>query len=137
MVDDIYDFTGRGFCIPPALLKGDMANIGDVVDNYLTFCIDPLCDMLQEEINRKRSGYEGFRKGIYTKIYTNSIKHVDLLSVATSIDKLIGSGAFTINNILNLVGEEPIDEEFANSHFMTKNYSSIQDLLNSLDKGGD
>lgn len=135
MIDDIYDFTARGFCMPPTLLKGDMANIGDAVDNCLTFCIDPLCDMLQEEINRKRSGYEGFVRGVFTKIDTKSIKHVDLLSVSTAIDKLISSGAFTINDIRKVVGDEPIDEEFANSHFMTKNYATVDNLLQSIEGG--
>ncbi|WP_186430889.1 phage portal protein [Clostridium sp. BSD9I1] len=135
MIDDIYDFTARALCMPPTLLKGDMANIGDAVDNCLTFCIDPLCDMLQEEVNRKRSGYEGFIQGIFTKIDTKSIKHVDLLSVSTAIDKLIASGAFTINDIRKVVGDEPIDEEFANSHFMTKNYATVQDLLLAIEGG--
>lgn len=136
MVDDIFDFTARAFCIPPALLRGDMANIGGVVDNYLTFCVDPLCDMLQEEANRKRSGYVGFSQGTYMVIDTKTIKHVDLLSVSTAIDKLIASGAFCINDIRKLVGEEPIDEPWAWQHFMTKNYSTVADILAALNGGG-
>jgi len=135
MVDDIFDFTARAFCIPPALLRGDMANVGDVVDNYLTFCVDPLCDMLQEEANRKRSGYAGFSQGTYMKIDTKTIKHVDLLSVSTAIDKLIASGAFCINDIRGLVGDEPIDEPWAWQHFMTKNYSTVADILAALEGG--
>lgn len=133
MVDDIYDFTGRAFGIPPVILKGDLANVGEtVINNCLTFCVDPLCDMLQEEINRKRIGYRGFTKGIYLEIYTKSIKHIDLLSASTAIDKLIASGAFSINDIRKLVGEDEIDEDWANQHYITKNYSSVEDLLNSL-----
>lgn len=135
MVDDIFDFTARAFCIPPALLRGDMANIGDAVDNYLTFCVDPLCDMLQEEVNRKRSGYAGFSQGTFMKIDTKTIKHIDLLSVSTAIDKLIASGAFCINDIRKLVGEEPIDEPWAWQHFMTKNYSTVADVLAALEGG--
>lgn len=136
MVDDIYDFTGRAFGIPPVLLKGDLANVGDaVINNYLTFCVDPLTDMLQEEINRKRSGYSGFIQGTYLEIDTKAIKHIDLLSVSTAIDKLIASGAFCINDIRKLVGEPVIDEQWAWQHWITKNYSSVEDLLSSL--GGD
>jgi len=135
MVDDIYDFTARAFQIPPALLRGDMANIGDAVDNYLTFCVDPLCDMLQEEINRKRSGYEGFVQGTFLKIDTKTIKHIDLLSVANAVDKLIASGAFCINDIRLAVGDEPINEDWAWQHFMTKNYSTVEELLKALGGG--
>jgi HK97 family phage portal protein len=135
MIDDIYDFTARALQIPPALLRGDMANIKDAVDNFLTFCIDPLCDMGQEEIVRKRYGYAEFSKGNYLRIDTKTIKHIDLLSVATSIDKLIGSGAFCINDIRKAVGDEVIDEPWAWKHFITKNYSSVDELLASLEGG--
>jgi HK97 family phage portal protein len=136
MADDIFDFTARALNIPPALLRGDISDTEKAVNNFLTFCIDPLTDMLQEEINRKRSGYEGFRQKTFIKINTKAIKHVDLLSVATAIDKLISSGAFNINDIRLLVGEEPIDEEYANQHFMTKNYSTVADIMLALEGGG-
>ncbi|WP_252466454.1 phage portal protein [Desulfosporosinus nitroreducens] len=135
MMDDISDFTAKGFGIPPALLRGDVAGIKDALESFLTFCVDPLCDMLQEEINRKRSGYAGFKAGTYLQIDTKAIKHVDLLSVSTAIDKLVASGAFCINDIRKLVGEEPIDEPWAWQHFMTKNYSTVADLLAALEGG--
>jgi HK97 family phage portal protein len=133
MIDDVYDFTARSYGIPPVLLKGDLANIGDnVVDVLLTFAVDPLIDTLQEEINRKRTGYSNFSQGTYLEIDSKSIKHIDLLSVSTAIDKLIASGAFCINDIRKLVGEQIIDEPWAWQHWITKNYSSIEELLNSL-----
>lgn len=137
LVDDIFDFTARVLGIPPALLKGDVQDTSKVIDQLLTFCIDPLVDMLSEENNRKRNGYEGFSKGTYQKIDTKSIKHVDLLSVATAIDKLIGSGSFCVNDIRKAVGDEPIDEPWANQHFITKNYETVEAALKALEGGGD
>lgn len=135
-IDDIFDFTARGFNLPPALLKGDVQDTSKAIDQLLTFCIDPLCDMIQEEINRKRNGYEGFSKGTYLKIDTKCIKHVDLLSVATAIDKLIASGCFTINDIRKAVGDEPINEKWADQHWITKNYETVELAMKSLE-GGD
>jgi HK97 family phage portal protein len=133
MIDDVYDFTARALRIPPVMLKGDLANVNEtVVNNYLTFCVDPLIDMLQEETNRKRSGYSGFMQGTYLEIDTKAIKHIDLLSVSTAIDKLIGSGGFCINDIRKLVGEPIIDEPWAWQHYITKNYGTVEELLNSL-----
>lgn len=137
MIDDIYDITARALRIPPALLKGDLANVGTAVDNFLTFGIDPLTDMIQEEANRKRSGYEAYSSGTYLQIDTKTIKHIDLLSVATAVDKLISSGAFCINDIRKAVGDTIIDEPWAWQHFITKNYSTVEDILNALgDTGG-
>lgn len=132
MIDDVSDFTAKVFGIPPALLRGDVQGVSDALDNFLTFCIDPLTDMLSEEINRKRNGYEGISKGTYLKIDTKQIKHVDLLSVATSIDKLIGSGAFCINDIRLVCGEEIIDEPWAWAHYVTKNYATVEEALRAI-----
>lgn len=132
MIDDVSDLTAKAFGIPPALLSGEVQGTSDAMDQFLTFCIDPLCDMLQEEINRKRSGMAGVLAGTYVQIDTKCIKHVDLLGVSTAIDKLIASGAFCVNDIRKLVGEPALDEEWADQHFMTKNYSTVTELLRAL-----
>lgn len=135
MIDDISDFTAKSFGIPPVLLRGDVQGVKDAVEQLLTFCIDPLVDMLQEEINRKRIGASEYLKGSKIQIDTSAIKHIDILSVATSIDKLISSGCFSINDIRRVIGLEPIDEEWANQFFMTKNYATVQELLESVGRG--
>lgn len=133
MIDDVCDFTARAFGVPPALLSGDVQGVSDALDQFLTFCVDPLCDLLSEEINRKRYGKDVLR-GSRMQIDTKCVKHVDLLSVSTAIDKLIASGAFSVNDIRNVVGEPEIDEAWANQHFMTKNYSTVQDLLDAINQ---
>ena len=136
LIDDVSDFTAKAYGIHPALLRGDVQNVDTATDYTLTFCIDPLIDMLSEEINRKRNGYAAVASGTYLVIDSKQIKHVDLLSVATAIDKLIGSGAFCVNDIRKTCGEEPIDEPWAWAHFITKNYVSLDEAMNQLDKGG-
>lgn len=136
-IDDISDFTAKCYGIPPSLLRGDLQGTKDAVDNFLTFCIDPLADMLQEEINRKRNGFKGMSKGNHLKIDTKQIKHVDLLSVSTAIDKLIGSAAYSVNDIRILCGDEPIDEPWANQHWVTKNYETANNAMTLLKGGGD
>ena len=135
MMDDINDFTARAFGIPPALIRGDIAGISDAMQSYLTFCIDPLIDMLQEEINRKRNGYVAFTQGTYLKIDARNIKHMDILESAPSIDKLIASGVYSINQMLDMLGELQINEPWADQHFITKNYSTVEDLLTALQNG--
>lgn len=133
LVDDIFDFTANGFGIPPTLMRGNASGIKDAKDMYLTFSIDPLADQLMEEINRKRSGYQAITEGTRLLIDTSSINHIDLISVAPSVEKLISSGMQTINGILRMLNQPPIDEEWANTHFMTKNYATAKEIL----EGGD
>lgn len=136
LADDIYDFTARAFSFPPSLAKGDVQDTGKAVDELLTFVVDPLVEILQTEINRKRYGLSGLKKGNYIKINTLAVKHIDIFDIATPIDKLISSGAFTINDILKVLKMAPISEKWADQHFITKNYATIQDLLAGLEGGG-
>ena len=132
LVDDIFEFTARAFSFPPSLAKGDVQDTSKAVDELLTFVVDPLAKMIQQEINRKRSGYTGWKKGTHIRIDTLAVKHIDIFDIATPVDKLISSGAFTINDILEVIGKPRIEEEWANQHFMTKNYSIVQSILDEL-----
>lgn len=136
MIDDVSDFTAKAFGIPPALLSGEVAGTSDALDQFLTFGVDPLVDMLQEEINRKRNGLEGIRRGNYLRIDTRTIRHVDMMNAPAGIEKLISSGVYCVNDIRRILGEPLIDEPWASRHFMTKNYSNIEEILDAL-KGGE
>lgn len=129
MIDDVTDFTARAFGIPPALLNGAVQDVTSATEQLLTFCVDPLADNIQEEINRKRYGPTGLARGDYLQIDTSRMKHVDLLSSASSIDKLVSSGVVCINDIRALLGQPLITEDWAWQHFITKNYSTVADLL--------
>lgn len=136
--DDIFDFTARGFSMPPSLAKGDVQDTSKAVDEMLTFCLDPLAEMMQQEANRKRNGRDNVLKGTKMVIDTRKVKHMDLFDIATPGDKLIGSGIATINMLLRAIGEPQINEEWANRHMMTKNYADIEEVLRQLEekKGG-
>ena len=75
-------------------------------------------------------------KGTKLQIDTMRVKHIDMFDIATSADKLISSGIYTVNMILRALGEIPIDEDWADQHFITKNYSTIQEILEEQQKGG-
>lgn len=135
MIDDVSDFTAKSFGIPPKLLSGEVQGTSDAVEQLITFCIVPLVEMIEEEINRKRYGKKAYLEGSRLQIDTRNIKHYDLLSVATAIDKLISSGVFTINDIREVMGQSPIDAEWANTNFMTKNYSTLEELMKSMQGG--
>lgn len=136
--EDIFNWTARGFLIPAVLVGGKVEATGDAEERFLTNCIDPLCDQIQEENNRKQYGFEGWKNGSYVRVDSSSIRHFDLFGNAASVEKLVGSGAFTINDILRAAGQEPIDAPWANEHFLTKNIATMQEAVNALDgqKGG-
>lgn len=136
--EDIFNWTARGFLIPAVLVGGKVEATGDAEMRFLTNCIDPLCDQIQEENTRKHYGFDGWKNGSYVRVDSSSIRHFDLFGNAASVEKLVGSGAFTINDILRAAGQEPINAPWANEHFLTKNIATMQEAVNALDgqKGG-
>lgn len=135
MVEDIFDFTARGFLIPSVLVNGSIEGTADANTRFLTNCIDPLADQLQEEINRKRYGYDGWRRGNYVRIDTSSIIHFDMFANAANVEKLVGSGAFTINDVLRAANQAPINEPWADEHFMTLNIATMGQATRNLNTG--
>lgn len=136
LLDDVISITANAFNVPKSIAIGDVQDTSKAIDEFLTFCLDPLIELLTDEITRKLFTKYQVLNGYYVKFNTKAVKHIDLLDVATAIDKLISSGCFTINDIRRVCGEDEIDESWANQFFMTKNYSAIEDIVTQL-KGGD
>ena len=122
---DVLGFTAKALQIPAVLVDGSIQGTEDAQGRFLTGCIDPICDQLQEEINRKRYGYDRMRAGDYLRVDTSSIRHFDMFGNAANVEKLVGSGAFTINDVLRSAGLPTIPEPWADEHYMTKNIAAL------------
>lgn len=133
MVEDIFDFTARGFLIPAVLVNGTVQGTGDANARFLSTCMDPLCDQLEEEINRKRYGYDEWSKGNYLRVDSSSILHFDLFANAANVEKLVGSGAYTINDVRRAANQAPINEPWADQHYMTLNISPMNGNVRQLE----
>ena len=60
--------------------------------------------------------------------------HTDIMSVAESVDKLVSCGALNIDDVRELLGFNPLETEFSKTHWMTKNYSTAQDVVNMAEE---
>lgn len=136
LYDDIIEMTAMAFGISKQLAIGEVADTSKAVDDLLTFVIDPLVELISDELNRKLYSKAKYLKGYYVRFNTSFIKHIDLFDVSAAVDKLVSSGCFCIDDIRIALGQEPIDEEWSKQYFMTKNYATIDELLKSM-KGGD
>lgn len=138
-IDDMFDFIAIAFGIPPSLLKGDTVDTKDAVNNFLTFCINPIAKLITDEINRKMYGYELYSERTYARLDTSNIKAVDFRDIANSIDLLTRNGALTIDDIMRILGKEPLGGEIGGMRFITKNYEVLDKVLEGgciSDKGG-
>lgn len=127
---DIFEIVAQAFQIPVSLMLGNITNINEIVKVFLTFRIDPIADMITEEITRKSyPGFDEWSKGNYVKVDTSTINHIDILDVAEKVDKLISSGTCCIDDIRVIIGLDPLNTEFSRQHFITKNYDTVENRL--------
>ena len=133
MSDEIYNRVGQAFRIPPALLRGETAQSGDAMDKFLRMCVRPFCNMIEEEITRKRYGEEEYKKGSYVLVDTAMLEISGIFSSADKLDKIIGSGILSIDEVREKTGEPALGTEEAQAHYITKNYDKMKKRAGEAD----
>jgi len=132
MVEDIFNYVARSLLIPAVLVNGKIEGTTDANTRFLTNCIDPICDQLQEEIIRKRYGYDAWAQGDFIRVDSSSIIHFDLFANAANVEKLVGSGAFSINDVLKAANQATINADWADAHFLTLNITTMKEAARQL-----
>lgn len=135
-IDDIFDFVAIAFQIPPTLLKGTVADTDKSVDNLLMYCINPLAELISDEVNRKYYGKRDYLARTYMRVNTSMIKAHDIKDIAGALETLLRIGAYTVDDCLNALGMEPLGTDWSTAHFMTKNYEPIEQRISSAAGGG-
>ncbi len=125
-IEDVAKMIG----IPPSLLHGDMADISNLMESYLKFCINPLIKKIEDEFNSKLFTRQEYLRGNRMKVV--GLNKQDPLEHAAAIDKLIASRVLNANEARSLFGFERVDGQGLDEYVLTKNYTNEQTL-----KGGD
>lgn len=128
-IQDVFELYATAFNIPKSLVIGDVQDTTNAMDNLLTFVLDPVLEMIGDELNRKIFSREDFMSGDCVKWRTNAVRHVDVLNVAGNVEKLISSGFCCIDDLREVCGMDRLHTEWSTQYFMTKNFSTIEDLL--------
>lgn len=129
LMSDAVSRAAQALQVPAALVTGDVAGIEEAYKVLLTGCIDPLCGMIAREMTGKQYTLREIAKGCAIEADTSAILHTDLLEAAANADKLIGSG-WSHNEVRRALGQHRLDAPWADEHYITKNYQTMQDAQN-------
>lgn len=129
LMTDALTRAAQALQVPAALVTGDVAGIGDAYKVLLTGCIDPLCGMIARELTGKQFTLREIADGCAIEADTSAILHTDLIEAAANVDKLIGSG-WSHNEVRRALGQHRLDEAWADEHYITKNYQTMQEAQN-------
>ncbi len=132
-IDDIFDMVAIAFQVPTALLRGNVSDTDKAINNFLMFCINPLAEILTDEINRKLYAKTNYLQRSYIRLDTSHIKVVDIKDVANALDVLLRIGAYSIDDCLVTLGMEPLNTSWSKARWMTKNYETVE---KSFEGGG-
>ena len=126
--------AARAYHIPPVLLLGEVADTSEALKMCLTSAVGPIVSILAAEINRKRYG-KAVLKNSHVRISMSGIVQTNPFAVSTQADKLIASGIYSIDDIREQLGEEPLRTEWSRKHWMTLNYQDIEAAANTATGG--
>ena len=123
------------FLIPREIYFGNRTAKSGSESDFFTYAIKPYLKLLENALNSVVINKVSYLKGCKIKANMNSIKVYNVLDNATAMDKLYSNG-FSHNDLLELADLEQVDEDWANEHRITKNYSDDVSSKSS-EKGGD
>jgi len=137
MRKEVFDLAAQAYKIPISMMYGNTNNTAEVLNQFLTFAVDPIAKMMSDEYTRKSFTFDEWTAGSRVIVDTKTINHVDIFNVAEKVDKLISSGVFSIDEVLKSLGYQPLNTEFSQAHYITKNYELAEDAMNRLAEGGE
>lgn len=116
--------VGRAFCVPKQFMLSEYTQENeDVYATLMTWFIKPILKLLSDKFTLFLLNKNSILKGSRIKADLNSIRFVDTLGLANAVDKLISSSAYTVNEIREKIGDDPIEN--GDERMLTKNYAVV------------
>ena len=121
----IGDTVAQNWNIPLDIFYASKTEKSTGTDDFVTMALDVYFELLEDGFNSSLVGKQDFLKGEYIKFNRLNINHRDLIDKASGWDKLISNG-FSFNQLSKFLGLPTIDEDWANEHYITKNYANVK-----------
>lgn len=128
---EILGNIGACFGIPRKFMTGDFtADNNSIYEMAVTLFGKRYLTWLSKKFTYFVLTKEDIVNGSKVEANLNSIKFIDKLSMATAVDKFIGSGAYNRNEVREMLDDDPIED--GDIYFITKNYAEVSQYV----KGG-
>lgn len=133
LVENIYiTRVANALQVPPLLFSDDFADVSHHNENMIRWCIKPLIELITTEINAKCFTKYEYKKGKHVRANYGRAIYTDEFAMAKDVEKMVGSGVWTIDDVLESLGRQRIGTEETTRRYMTKNLAPIA----LLEEGG-
>lgn len=129
--NEILNNVARAYGIPVSFITMEITtDAEDAKQTFMTMFVKPILAMISERLTLFYLEKEKILSGAKIEADLQSINFVDVLTKASSMDKLVSSGMYTINELRLKVGDDTV--EGGDTRFITKNYATLASYM----KGG-
>ena len=130
LINEVFELVSKAYHIPPGLMTTGNYNVSDLINQFLTFVVDPIADMIGKTLTAGYYDQADYVAGNYFRVDTSRIKHFDMFAMASDIYNLVSSGAVSINEArkgmdMDVIGDPEDPDNWANQHILTKNFETI------------
>ena len=119
---EISSECARAFDIPESVFFGNITEKSDATNEFITYAVSPVAEVINDSLNAKLVGAEDYIKGERIHVWLSRFKHVDVIDSAANLEKLRGIG-FTLDEIRGMVGYDELHTEFSEKRLYTKNFA--------------
>lgn len=123
LANEIFTECAFAYDIPKAVFLGEITEKADSTNEFITYAVSWIVEIINDSLNAKMVGKEDYLKGEKIWIDISQYKHIDIIQSAANLDKLRSIG-FSFDEILKLVGWEPLNTDFSKERVVTKNYTN-------------
>lgn len=121
IIDDCNKAAAKAFSIPITVFDGTVTEKSDADNEFMTYAVDPIVEVINDSLNAKVVGMEDYVKNNERiTVFTANHKHRDVVDCAANLEKLRGIG-FTLDEIFKMIGYMPLNTEFSTKRLVTKN----------------
>ena len=122
LANEVFTECAFAFDIPKAVFLGEVTEKADSTNEFITFAVKWVVEVINDSMNAKLVGEEAYLKGESIWIDMSRYKHVDIIESASNLDKLRSIG-FNFDEVREAVGWEALNTEFSQERVITKNYT--------------
>lgn len=123
LATEIFTESAMAFDIPKAVFLGEITEKADSTNEFITYAVGWVKELLEDSLNAKLVGEKDYLKGEKIWIDMSKFKHRDIIESAANLDKLRSIG-FNFDEIRSTVGWEELNTEFSQERVITKNYTN-------------
>lgn len=119
--------VAKALQVPTPMFSGDLADVSQHSENMVRWCIKPLMTLIATEINAKFFTESDLNKGKGVKVNLIEVLYSSELQMASHVEKMIGSGVWTIDDALEIQGKPRENTIVTTRRYLTKNIAPLDE----------